>query len=78
MAGAWDVRCAPDMAVRRNLADPAYEPSDDELIGLMHDAFGGLKEAREASLLEMRERIVPVEQEARARLAAFRQVNARP
>ena len=78
MAGSWGVRYAPDMVVRRNLSDPAYEPSDDELVGLMHDAFGGLKEAREASLLEMRERIVRLEQEARARLVAFRQVNARP
>ena len=66
------------MAVARNLADPAYEPSDDELVGLMHDAFGGLKEAREVSLTEMRERIARLEQEARVRLAAFRRVNARP
>lgn len=65
------------MGVARNLADPAYEPSDDELLGLMRDAFGGLKEAREVSLIEMRERIARLEQEARARLAAFRRVNQR-
>ena len=45
------------MSVRRNLADPAYEPSDEELEGLVRDAFAGLAEAREESLRGMRARI---------------------
>jgi hypothetical protein len=51
-----------------NLADPAYEPSDEELSGLMREAFGGLREAREKSLADMRARIAELEAEALARL----------
>lgn len=40
-----------------NLADPAYEPSDEDLGRLMHDAFSGLGPAREESLTAMRARI---------------------
>lgn len=37
-----------------NLADPDFEPSDDELKGLMTRAFAGIREARERNLAEMR------------------------
>jgi hypothetical protein len=40
-----------------NLADPDYEPSDEDIAGLMRSAFQGLKEAREKSLVERRDRI---------------------
>ncbi len=40
-----------------NFADPSYEPTDEELAELMHEAFAGIKEAREKSLVEMRARI---------------------
>lgn len=52
-----------------NLADPSFEPSDDDLARLMHDAFGGLREAHEASLREMRARIQRLQAEARRRFA---------
>jgi hypothetical protein len=58
------------MSARTNLADPDYEPSDDDLARLMHDAFAGLRDAREESLREMRARIERLQVEARARFAA--------
>lgn len=56
---------SPRMSVRVNLADPAYEPSDEDLTGLMHEAFAGLPEAHEQSLLEMRTRIATLQRKAR-------------
>lgn len=58
------------MNVRGDLADPAWEPSDEELTLLLRDAFAGLVEAREESLRAMRARIDALEVQARARLAA--------
>lgn len=59
-----------EMADRVNLADPTYEPSDEDLKRLMHEAFAGLREAREQSLVEMRTRIAALQLEARARFTA--------
>jgi hypothetical protein len=64
------------MATRINLADPAYEPSDDDLARLMHDAFEGLRDAREESLRAMRARIERLQLDARAHFAANRPANA--
>ena len=64
------------MSVRVNLSDPAYEPSDDDLARLMHDAFEGLRDAREESLRAMRARIELLQVDARARFAANRPANA--
>lgn len=61
-----------------NLADPAYEPSDDDLAGLMRDAFEGLGDAHEKSLTAMRARIERLQVEARARFEAERRVSGRP
>lgn len=36
-----------------NLADPAVEPTDEQLAGLMHRAFAGITDAREQSLREL-------------------------
>jgi hypothetical protein len=58
------------MDSRRNFADPDYEPTDEDLAELVHEAFSGLSEAREASLAEMRHRIARLEREARARFDA--------
>ena len=58
------------MARRINLADPAFEPSDEELAGLMRAAFAGLAASREQSLREMRARIADLQQEARTRFEA--------
>jgi hypothetical protein len=51
-----------------NLADPSYEPSDEELAGLSKRAFAGLKDA-ELALQEMLRREIARERElALARL----------
>jgi len=64
------------MSARRNLADPAFEPSDDELALLMHDAFEHVAEARAESLRTMRARIERLQAEARARFEAARRASS--
>jgi hypothetical protein len=50
-----------------NLADPSFEPTDEDLIGLSQRAFADVK-ARNAEMLEkMRERICGVDPEAPAK-----------
>lgn len=66
------------MTSRGNLADPAYEPSDDDLGRLMRAAFCGLGDAREESLAAMRSRIERLQVEARARFEAGRRGSAVP
>ena len=63
------------MNARGNLADPAYEPSDGDLAGLMHDAFEGLADARDWSPSAMRSRVQRLEAEARARFEAGRRAS---
>jgi len=70
MAAGRTDRYDPDVADHQNLADPAYEPSDEELARLMRTSFAGLRRAREESLREMRERIVALQAVARARFEA--------
>lgn len=48
-----------------NLADPAYEPTDEELAQLMRASFAGLAAAREESLRAMRARIAALTAEVR-------------
>jgi hypothetical protein len=60
------------MDARGNLADPAYEPTDDDLAGLMHAAFAHVAEAHEDSLRSMRARIERLQAEARLRFDATR------
>lgn len=55
------------MAGRVNFADPDYEPTDEDLAELMHEAFAGVTEAHEQSLRELRARIAAAQGEARAR-----------
>jgi hypothetical protein len=64
------------MPDRVNLADPAYEPSDEDLTGLMHEAFAGLREAREQSLVEMRARIAALQLKARVEFNARRRATS--
>lgn len=64
------------MSARGNLADPAYEPSDDDLERLMRDAFEHVRDAREESLRAMRARIERLQVEARARFEAARRTSA--
>lgn len=51
-----------------NLADPDQEPTDEDFARLMRDAFAGIREAQEASLVEMRARIARMQMEFRAQL----------
>lgn len=60
------------MPARPNFADPEYEPSDQELAELMHEAFSGIREAREQSIQEMRARIAAAQALARARIGDLR------
>ncbi len=57
VAGARPRRYPSFMTPHVNFADPLYEPSDEELAGLMHEAFDGIALRRETSLQEMRARI---------------------
>jgi hypothetical protein len=56
----------------RNLADPEYEPSDEDLARLMHEAFAGVAEAHDESLRAMRARIQRLQTEVRDRLESAR------
>lgn len=58
------------MAHEINLSDPNFEPSDEDLQGLMQRAFAGLGAAREQSLAEMRVRIAKLQIEAQIRFDA--------
>ena len=73
MAGRGSRRYDRPMIARINLADPAYEPSDEDL----RDAFSGLAGAREESLTAMRARIERLQAEARARFDASRLASGR-
>lgn len=53
---------------RPNLADPSYEPSDEELAGLAKRAFAGLKEAELARQAKLRSDIARERELALARL----------
>ncbi len=53
-----------------NLADPDYEPSDEQLTGLMKRAFAGLKDAERVRLERLRSDIAHAREEALARLAS--------
>ncbi len=53
-----------------NLADPDYEPSDDDFVRLMQTSFADLLRTREQSLREMRERILALQSVARAAFVA--------
>jgi hypothetical protein len=55
----------------RNLADPAFEPTDEDLIGLAKRAFAHVREAHEESLRKVRADI------AAARQAALERLNRR-
>lgn len=56
-----------------NLADPNYEPSDEDLARLMRTAFAGTSRAREESLRAMQARILDLQAEPRARFEAWLQ-----
>ena len=41
----------------RNLADPAYEPSDEDFAELTHKAFAGVRAQNDAALTKLRAEI---------------------
>ncbi|NJK44770.1 MAG: hypothetical protein HC933_11215 [Pleurocapsa sp. SU_196_0] len=57
------------MAEKINLADPEFEPTDEQLVRLSKQAFSGIKAATEEHRKQLRARI------AMARAEAFRQLN---
>jgi hypothetical protein len=52
----------------KNLADPAFEPTDEDLIGLANRAFAHVREAQEESLRRLRADIAAARQAALERL----------
>ena len=60
------------MNAPRNLADPGFEPSDEELERLMQAAFAHVAAAHEESLREMRARVERLQAEARQRFESAR------
>jgi hypothetical protein len=54
----------------KRLADPAFEPTDEDLIGLSKRAFAHVGEAREASLRKLRTEIAAARQASLERLRA--------
>ena len=53
-----------------NLADPEFEPTDAQLIGLSTRAFAGVREAHERQLAELRAQVAAARTAALAALAA--------
>ena len=52
------------MIVPINLADPDFEPSDEDLEGLMRRAFAGVRDEHEQALSTLRGKIAEAEAEA--------------
>jgi hypothetical protein len=48
-----------------NLADPSFEPTDEQLAGLMSRAFAGVTAAHEQALVRLRAEIEVLRAEAR-------------
>lgn len=59
------------MSDRIDLADPDFEPSDAQLIGLSTRAFAGVRETREQSQRDLRAKV------EKARAAALAALEAR-
>jgi hypothetical protein len=49
-----------------NLADPSFEPTDEQLAGLMARAFAGVRGARERAMANLRAEIAAARAEAHA------------
>jgi predicted small metal-binding protein len=56
----------------KRLADPAFEPTDEDLIGLSKRAFAHVRDAHQESLHKMREDIAAASKSALERLHAVR------
>ena len=58
------------MADAKNLADPDYEPTDEDLQALVSEAFRDVPERNARLLARLREHIADLRREARARSEA--------
>ena len=58
------------MSEPKRLADPAFEPTDEDLVGISKRAFAHVRAAREESLRKMREEIAMARKAALERLRA--------
>jgi hypothetical protein len=58
---------APETARWQAATDADFEPSDEELAGLMKRAFAGIKEAERARLAKLRSDVAKAREEALAR-----------
>jgi hypothetical protein len=56
------------MSERINLADPSFEPTDEQLAGLMSRAFAGVRGAHERAMARLRVEIAAARAEALSRL----------
>ena len=56
----------------KRLSDPAFEPTDEDLIGLSKRAFAHVRGAHEESLRKMREDIAAASKSSLERLRAMR------
>jgi hypothetical protein len=56
------------VANNRNLADPDFEPSDEDLIGLSQRAFAHVRKAHEESMVKLRADIAAAREVAMKRL----------
>jgi hypothetical protein len=52
------------MSAPINLADPAFEPTDEQLAGLMSRAFAGVRPAHERAMARLRADIAVARDEA--------------
>jgi hypothetical protein len=59
------------MSEGHNLADPAFEPTDSQLLDLSRRAFAGVREARDRALEDLRAKI------ATARAQVLRDIDER-
>ncbi len=58
------------MSASINLADPAFEPTDEQLAGLTARAFAGVRAAHERALVKLRGDIAVARDEALKALGA--------
>ena len=57
------------MPERINLADPAFEPTDEQLIGLSKRAFAGVPAAHERAMARLRAQIADASAQAMRELS---------
>ena len=62
---------------RRNFGSADYEPTDEDLAELMHEAFAGVREANERGLAGLREQVRVETAAVLTRLAAEREKSGR-